>query len=169
MRRGYTTALYRERVARLREHVPDLVLGSDWIVGFPGESDADFAASVGFLREIGTVQNYVFQYSPRPETRAFELADDVPAEVKKARNQELLRASEEVALAYHRRALGAEHEVFVEEELAGGRGLRGRTRHNLTLSFAGPAELVGRSVRVRAEDASPFGLWGSTAVLEPRS
>jgi tRNA-2-methylthio-N6-dimethylallyladenosine synthase len=167
MRRGYTAALYRERVARLREHVPDLVLGSDWIVGFPGETDADFAASVAFLREIGTVQNYVFQYSPRPETRAFELADDVPVETKKARNQELLRAAEEVALAHHRRALGSEHEVFVEEELTGGRGVRGRTRHNLTISCAGPAELVGRSVRVRAEDASPFGLWGSLVPPAP--
>ncbi|HEX6886377.1 MAG TPA: tRNA (N6-isopentenyl adenosine(37)-C2)-methylthiotransferase MiaB [Planctomycetota bacterium] len=159
MRRGYTRELYRERVALLREAVPDLELGSDWIVGFPGETAADFAATQDFLRELGTIQNYVFQYSPRPETRAFDLADDVPAEVKKERNQALLRVSEEVALARHHATLGSELDVFVEEADQAGR-LRGRSRHNLPVACEGPAELVGRSVVVRIDGASPFGLWG---------
>src|SRR5262245_39569304 len=134
MRRGYTRELYRQRVALLRETVPDIELGSDWIVGFPGESESDFAASVSFLEEIGTFQNYVFQYSPRPETRAYELADDVPDEVKKARNQALLRVSERVALAAHRLRIGTEQLVFVEEFL-GERGVRGRSRQQLSVTF----------------------------------
>ena len=161
MRRGYTCDLYRERVALLKEQVPDIELGSDWIVGFPGESEPDFEATLAFLREIETVQNYVFQYSPRPETRAHALHDDVPDVVKRARNQALLRASEEVALARHQGRIGRVLDVFVEEALADGEHVRGRCRHNLSVSFAGPADLVGRSARVRIEGTSPFGAWGA--------
>jgi tRNA-2-methylthio-N6-dimethylallyladenosine synthase len=162
MRRGYTRELYRARVALLREAVEDLELGSDWIVGFPGESEADFAATLAFLAEIGPLQSYVFQYSPRPETRAHALADDVPAEVKRARNQELLQAAQEAALARHHRYLGAELEVLVEERLPDGRGLRGRSRQHVSVSFAGEGE-IGRTVRVRIEGASTFGLWGTVS------
>ena len=166
MRRGYTRELYRARIALLREAVPDLELGSDWIVGFPGESALDFTATQDFLREIGPVQSYVFQYSPRPETRAFELQDDVPLAVKKERNQALLRTSEEVALARHQACLGSVLDVFVEE--AGeDRRLRGRSRHNLPVSFEGPAEWVGRGVDVRIESVSPFGLWGAAEARPP--
>jgi len=164
MRRGYTCDLYRARLELLRAEVPDIELGSDWIVGFPGEERADFEGTAAFLREIGTVQNFVFQYSPRPETRAYELADDVPAEEKKARNQELLRVAETVALERHRARLGQELEVFVEERAEGERGgLRGRTTHGLALGLAGGDELIGRSVRVSVESASTFGLWGALA------
>ena len=161
MRRGYTCELYRKRVALLREAVPDIELGSDWIVGFPGESETDFAATLAFLEEMGTIQNFVFQYSPRPETRAFELTDDVPLEVKKARNQELLRASERVSLSAHQRRIGSELEVFVEEDLGEDRGVRGRSVHHLPVSFRGSSRLLGEAIRVRVEGASPFGLWGS--------
>jgi tRNA-2-methylthio-N6-dimethylallyladenosine synthase len=161
MRRGYTCDLYRGRVALLKEAVPDIELGSDWIVGFPGESERDFAATIAFLEEVRPLQNYVFQYSPRPQTRAFELADDVPLEVKKARNQELLRAAERVALAGYRRRIGAELEVLVEELLGERRGVRGRSRHHLPVSLAGEEALLGRTLRVRVEGASPFGLWGA--------
>jgi tRNA-2-methylthio-N6-dimethylallyladenosine synthase len=162
MRRGYTRDLYRARVALLREAVPDLELGSDWIVGYPGEAEADFEATVAFLRELGTAQNYVFQYSPRPGTRAAELTDDVPEAVKKARNRVLLAASEEVALARYRAWLGREVDVFAEESLGDGR-VRGRSRHHVTVTFAAPDSSLGRAVRVRVEGASAFGVWGSPA------
>ena len=166
MRRGYTRALYLERLALLREHVPDLELGSDWIVGFPGESAADFEATLAFLEEIGSVQNYVFQYSPRPGTRAFELADDVPEEAKKERNAELLRCSERVALARHRRRIGQDLAVFVEEARAEAGTWKGRTHHNLPVSFAGHEVEPGRSLAVRIEEASAFGLWGIASACE---
>lgn len=161
MRRGYTSELYRARVALLKEAVPDIELGSDWIVGFPGESEDDFAASLAFQREIETVQNYVFQYSPRPETRAHALIDDVPDEVKQVRNRAFLRASEAVALTRHQGRIGQVLDVFVEEALADGAHVRGRCRHNLSVSFAGGAELLGSSTRVRVEGVSPFSAWGS--------
>ncbi|MEQ1891222.1 MAG: tRNA (N6-isopentenyl adenosine(37)-C2)-methylthiotransferase MiaB [Planctomycetota bacterium] len=163
MRRGYTRALYLERLALLREHVPDIELGSDWIVGFPGENSADFEATLSFLEEIGSVQNYVFQYSPRPGTRAHELEDDVPEEVKKERNAALLRCSEGVALARHQRWIGQDLQVFVEECRAEPGTWKGRTHHNLPVSFGGHAMAPGRSVTVRVEEASAFGLWGTAS------
>ena len=80
MRRGYTTDLYRRRIDLLRSRVPGIELSSDWIVGFPGESDEDLEKSCDFLREMGFAQNFIFKYSPRPDTAAFDrptLDDDV--------------------------------------------------------------------------------------------
>jgi tRNA-2-methylthio-N6-dimethylallyladenosine synthase len=162
MRRGYTRDLYRARLASLRAVVPDIELGSDWIVGFPGESAEDFRASVEFLEEIGTVQNFVFQYSPRPGTRAAELEDDVPPEVKSARNHELLAVAERVALRRHREHVGREVRVFVEEGPRADRPhLRGRSVQGLPVVLQGPDGLVGRTVLARIEQASAFGLWGT--------
>jgi tRNA-2-methylthio-N6-dimethylallyladenosine synthase len=145
--------------------VPDIELGSDWIVGFPGESDADFRASVDFLEEIGTVQNFVFQYSPRPGTRAAELEDDVPLEVKKTRNQELLQVAERVAVRRHREHIGRELEVFVEEGSRPDRPMvRGRSVQGLPVVLQGTDDLVGRTVVARIEQASAFGLWGTALV-----
>jgi tRNA-2-methylthio-N6-dimethylallyladenosine synthase len=162
MKRGYTTDLYRRRVEILRGVVPDIELGSDWIVGFPTETDADFAQSEAFLEEMGFAQNYVFKYDPRPDTAAWEkLADDVPRDVKKARNQRLLRKSEEVARRRLERYVGETLEVVVDavSERHPGR-VHGRTRHNLPVSLPGDAALVDTTVSVRIEQASPYGLAG---------
>jgi tRNA-2-methylthio-N6-dimethylallyladenosine synthase len=165
MKRGYTTDLYRRRADILRAAVPDIELGSDWIVGFPGESDADFAASEQFLAEQGFAVNYVFKYDPRPTTHAAEkLTDDVPEDVKKARNQRMLAKSEEVGLKRHGAHVGSIRRAFVESLSDRTRGvLVGRTTHNLLVSFPGDAALVGRTVDVRIEGASGFGLSGSLA------
>ncbi len=161
MKRGYTTDLYRARVDLLRAEVPDIELGSDWIVGFPGETDDDFEASLAFLHEIEFVQNYVFQYSPRPGTRAHGYADDVALAVKKERNQRLLAASERTALRRHERFIGADVDVFVESESPKHPGrLRGRSRHNIPVSFDGPAALIGATAQVRVGEASAYGLTG---------
>jgi len=163
MKRGYTTDLYRRRTDMLRAAVPDIELGSDWIVGFPGESDADFDASERFLAEQGFAVNYVFKYDPRPTTHAAEkLADDVPEDVKKARNQRLLAKSEEIGLARHGAHVGSVRRTFVESTSDRTEGvLVGRTTHNLLVSFPGDAVLVGRTVDVRIEGASAFGLSGT--------
>ncbi len=115
MRRGYTTDLYRRRIDLLRERMPDLELVSDWIVGFPGETDEDFAASEAAMREFGFLQSYVFQYSPRPGTAAFELADDVPAEVKGARNRRLLDLQHEIARERTPRMVGRASRMLLEK------------------------------------------------------
>ena len=164
MKRGYTTDLYRERVGILRAAVPDLELGSDWIVGFPGETGADFDRSIAFLGEIGFLQNYVFQFDPRPGTRAGELVDDVPLEVKKERNHRLLEAGERSALVRNRAWIGREVEVFVEEALEKRPGwLRGRSTYHLPVSLPGMPECVGSLVRVRVGEATPFCVSGMAA------
>jgi tRNA-2-methylthio-N6-dimethylallyladenosine synthase len=162
MRRRYTTDLYRRRVEVLRAEVPEVEIGSDWIVGFPGETEEDYAASEAFLAEQRFAVNYVFKYDPRPGTSAAErLGDDVAEDVKKERNRRFLRASEEVALARISRHVGAVPRVFVEA--AGERDpgtLLGRTIHGLPVSFPGDAELVGREVEVAIDGASAYGLSG---------
>lgn len=159
MKRGYTTDLYRSRVELLRSVVPDLELGSDWIVGFPGEREEDFARTEAFLEEVGFVQNYVFKYDPRPGTKAFELADDVPAALKKERNNRLLATGERVALARMRAWIGRPVEVLLEEPSPRREGfLKGRTAHNLPVSLPGEPREVGTRVTARVAEASAYGL-----------
>lgn len=114
MKRGYSMDLYRKRIDLLREHMPDLELVSDWIVGFPGESEADFEKSERAMEEFGFLQSYVFQYSPRPGTVATELADDVPAEVKKKRNQRLLALQHRIARQRTPRMVGESSRLLLE-------------------------------------------------------
>ncbi|MEX1026249.1 MAG: tRNA (N6-isopentenyl adenosine(37)-C2)-methylthiotransferase MiaB [Planctomycetota bacterium] len=162
MKRGYTTDLYRRRIDLLREAVPTIELGTDWIVGFPGETDGDFDASERFLEEIGHVQSYVFKYDPRPETRSFSMTDDVPVAVKKERNQRLLWTAERVALARHERWIGETVEVFVESVSPKRPDTcRGLSRHGIPVSVRGSTADVGQSLRVSIGEASPFGLSGA--------
>jgi tRNA-2-methylthio-N6-dimethylallyladenosine synthase len=169
MKRGYTTDLYRRRMDLLRARVPDVEIASDWIVGFPGETDADFDASEAFLGEQGFAVNYVFKYSPRPSTSAAErLADEVPEEVKKARNQRLLAAAERAGLARHGAHVGATRRVLVDSvSERGADTVLGRSEHGLAVSLRGGPELVGRVVGVRIESASAFGLAGVALAPAP--
>ncbi|MAW59696.1 MAG: tRNA (N6-isopentenyl adenosine(37)-C2)-methylthiotransferase MiaB [Planctomycetes bacterium] len=115
MKRGYNTSLYRKRVDLLRERMPDLELISDWIVGFPGETDEDYLESERMLREIGFLQSYVFQYSPRPGTRAYEIEDNVPTEVKKERNNRLLALQRKLAYAKSPHEVGKRTRTMLEQ------------------------------------------------------
>lgn len=161
MKRGYTTDLYRKRAQILRDAVPDIELGSDWIVGFPGETDEDFEASLAFLAEIGFSQNYIFKYDPRPGTVAEAGEDDIPTEVKKERNQRLLAAAKDAGLRRHERMLGKRVRVFVEKQSDRDPELLvGRTEHYMPISFEGPASLIGTTVEVDVQQASPFNLAG---------
>lgn len=165
MKRGYTTDLYRRRMDGLRARVPDIELGSDWIAGFCGETDADHTASEQFMSEQGFVTNYVFKYDPRPGTHAADaLADDVPEAVKKERNQRLLARGEELGLRRMSAHVGAVRDVFVEapSERAPGRWV-GRTEHGLMVHFGAAGELAGSTVRVRIESAAAYGLAGELA------
>jgi len=164
MRRGYTSALYREKAALLRELVPDLELGSDWIVGFPGEGEEDYLATERLLDEVGFSSGYVFKYDTRPGTRAAEVEDSVPVETKKERNQRLLRAVERGGLKRHEQHIGQLRHVLVEEEWEREQGvLRGRTEHGMSCSFRGDVELIGTTQPVRILEASAFGLAGEHA------
>jgi len=114
MKRGYTMALYRKRVEMLRTAMPDLELVSDWIVGFPGETDADFEQSAEAMEEFNFLQSFVFQYSPRPGTVAFEIEDDIPKAAKAKRNHRLLDLQRSIARQRSPRLVGNADSVMLE-------------------------------------------------------
>jgi tRNA-2-methylthio-N6-dimethylallyladenosine synthase len=175
MKRGYTRAEYDELIDRARQTVPGVVLAGDFIVGFPGETEADHAASADLLRRSGYKNSYVFKYSPRPGTFAAEhLADDVPPAVKKRRNHELLAVQAEVGLAHHRAQVGRTVEVLVagpsvrvDKQAAPptpeAMQLAGRTRGDHIVHFTGSERLAGRYVQVRITGATVLALLGEPA------
>ena len=159
MRRGYTRESYVGKVGRLRELVPDVALSTDIIVGFPGESDADFEATLDLMREIEYDSAFVFKYSPRPGTEAARGPDSVPRRVKEARNQAVLALQDGISRRRLGRWVGREVEVLVEGRNRRGQ-LSGHTRGNATVVFDGPDELVGELVGVRVERTTGTTLIG---------
>ncbi|MFO7898401.1 MAG: tRNA (N6-isopentenyl adenosine(37)-C2)-methylthiotransferase MiaB [Planctomycetota bacterium] len=167
MNRGYTAGRYRELVAAARETVPGVEIASDFIVGFPGETDTDFEATVSLVRDCGFNQCFIFKYSPRPGTRAAAMEDDVPTPVKKERNQALLAVQEAVGARRNRAKEGQTVEVLVEgPSKRDASRLSGRTRGNDIVVFPAPEEsapAAGERVAVRITDSTPLTLMGRLA------
>jgi tRNA-2-methylthio-N6-dimethylallyladenosine synthase len=161
MKRGYTALEYRSIARRLRQARPELSLSSDFIVGFPGETEADFQATLRLVREVGFDDAFSFAYSPRPGTPAAELADQVPAAVKSERLQRLQVHLEAQARETSARMVGTTERVLVEGAARKNAGeLAGRTGNNRTVNFAGAPDLVGRFVAVRITEARSHSLRG---------
>ena len=161
MRRGYTVERYLARVEQLLAAAPDFELHSDFIVGYPGETAADFDESVALLRRVDYAQSYVFKYSPRPGTVAAELVDDVPEEEKERRNQVLLAAQEELTLRRNRALVGQTVEVLVEGESKVAGRMSGRTIHHRLVHFPGDdLSLVGQYVPVLVREALAHSVVG---------
>ncbi|MEZ6005708.1 MAG: tRNA (N6-isopentenyl adenosine(37)-C2)-methylthiotransferase MiaB [Planctomycetota bacterium] len=169
MKRGYTLDLYRRRVDRLREIVPDIELGSDWIVGFCGETEEEFQGSMDFLAEQQFLVNYIFKYDPRPGTRADEeRADDVPEAVKKERNQRLLAVAERVQRQRFARYQGQAVRAMVESvSERDPRILLGRTLQGMPVSFEGPESLVGTLADLEVGETTAFGMGATWVRPEP--
>jgi tRNA-2-methylthio-N6-dimethylallyladenosine synthase len=164
MARGYTADAYLRLVERLRAVAPKVELATDVIVGFCGETDAEFAATVELVRRVEFVQAFVFKYSPRPGTVAFENSvyrDDVPQCEKERRNHELLRVQEEVQRRRNRARIGSVEPVLVDgPSRRDASVLAGRTTANRIVHFRGASELVGTIVPVRVRDATALSLSG---------
>ncbi len=168
MRRPYTNARYRDLVARLRTAQPKLAITTDIIVGFPGESDADYAATRQLVEDIAFDNAFVFKYSKRRGTPAAEMPDQVPEEVKVERNHDLLSLvnaiSERITATY----VGKHVEILCEGPSKTNKNrLSGRTRTNKIVVFEGPRRLIGKIFDVRIEHASPFTLYGDPILLDP--
>jgi tRNA-2-methylthio-N6-dimethylallyladenosine synthase len=117
MNRGYTARQYRDFLARAREYLPDISIASDFIVGFPTETDQEFEQTVQLVRDCRFKNSFIFKYSPRPGTVAIDrYADDVPEDVKRRRNNELLAVQQQVSVESNREMIGRTAEVFVEGE-----------------------------------------------------
>jgi len=161
MKRGYSAADYDDLIRRARERIPGVTFSSDFIVGFPGETEADFQATLSLVRRAEFQNCFIFKYSPRPRTAAADLADDVPDEVKRERNQILLKAQEEVAARRNRAMHGEVVEVMADgPSKKDASRLSARTRQNHIVVFPGAASLAGRLVRVRITDSTPLTLFG---------
>jgi tRNA-2-methylthio-N6-dimethylallyladenosine synthase len=173
MGRQYTVEHYLERLTRIREAVPGIAISTDVIVGFCGETDAQFRSTLALLDEVRYDQVFAAAYSERPGTPATHLADDVPPDVKRARLNELLARQEAIGLERNRAWLGREAEVLVDSvtaprshdhEEGGGDGLvpgprvSGRSRQNKLVHLDGGPDLVGRVVTARIEHAGPYAL-----------
>jgi tRNA-2-methylthio-N6-dimethylallyladenosine synthase len=186
MKRGYTVEDYREMFARIKAAVPDAAVTSDFIVGFSGETEADFQKTYDLVAECRFKNSFIFKYSERPGTKGAELyADDIPFEVKNRRNNDLLELQNRISEQDSQRFLGQRVEVLVEglsekERRAGGVSLplvendqpghifqlTGRTPDDRIVVFDGSERLIGQIIPVAVYDVSPHTLFGAVVTEE---
>ena len=165
MRRTYSRERYLDRVALIREHVPDVALTTDVIVGFPGETEADFLDTLAVVEQVGYDGAFTFVYSPRRGTSAAELGDQVPHEVKTERMERLVEVVQRRAHERAQRFVGRTLDALVEgTSRTDPSRLRGRTRHNKVVNFSGLAS-PGETVPVEIERASSQTLMGEERLL----
>jgi tRNA-2-methylthio-N6-dimethylallyladenosine synthase len=171
MRRGYTAEDYIRLIDHARQIVPDIAVAGDFIVGFPGETDQDFEATMNLVRQIRYKTCFVFKYSPRPGTHAdIKLADAVPEATKKQRNTSLLDLQNQISEQDNMRFIGRTLEVFVEgpsknPHLDSADSLNlpqliARTADDYIVVFHGPADLAGTFQRVQILRSSALTLFG---------
>ncbi len=161
MKRGHTVLEYKSLIRRLRQVRPDLSLSSDFIIGFPGESEADFEATMQLIEEVGFDRSFSFIYSPRPGTPAASLPDDVSVETKKARLARLQNRINEMAAQISTAMVGTVQRVLVERfSTKNGAQMAGRTENNRVVNFSGGEELIGQFVDVKITEALPNSLRG---------
>jgi tRNA-2-methylthio-N6-dimethylallyladenosine synthase len=164
MKRGYTGLEYKQKIRRLREARADISISSDFIVGFPGETERDFEATLRLVRDVGFDQSFSFIYSRRPGTPAASLPDEVPQEVKQERLARLQAQLDSQALAISESMVGTVQRVLIERpSRKDSRELAGRTENNRWVNFAGPAELIDRFANVLITAARPHSLRGRLA------
>jgi tRNA-2-methylthio-N6-dimethylallyladenosine synthase len=161
MKRGYTTLEYKQRIRRLREARPGIVVSSDFIIGFPGETEHDFAATLRLVEEVGFDQSFSFVYSRRPGTPAASLPDDVTQEEKHRRLEILQQRLSSNAHEISERMVGSVQRVLVERpSKKNPRQLAGRTENNRWVNFDGPPELIDRFADVVITEALKNSLRG---------
>ncbi|HEU0225232.1 MAG TPA: tRNA (N6-isopentenyl adenosine(37)-C2)-methylthiotransferase MiaB [Steroidobacteraceae bacterium] len=161
MKRGYTRLEYKQKIRRLRAARPDISLSSDFIVGFPGETEADFEQTLELAAEVGFDQSFSFIYSRRPGTPAAALPDEVPREVKQRRLARLQAQIDAQAQRISEAMVGSTQRVLVERpSRRDPRQLAGRTGNMRWVNFDGPAALVDRFADVRITEAMPNSLRG---------
>jgi tRNA-2-methylthio-N6-dimethylallyladenosine synthase len=170
MKRGYTSIEYKSTIRKLRAVRPDISLSSDFIVGFPGETEEDHARTMKLIDDIGFDASFSFIYSPRPGTPAAALHDETPHEVKLARLQALQAKLEENVRRYSAARVGTVQRILVEgPSRKSAAELMGRTECNRIVNFAGAARLVGQMVEVNITEALPHSLRGEVVTAETLS
>jgi len=170
MKRGHTVLEYKQKIRRLREQRPGIALSSDFIVGFPGETEHDFEQTMSLIRELNFDQSFSFIYSSRPGTPAASLPDDTPLKVKKERLQRLQAQINQQAAAYSQAMVGTRQRVLVEGTSKKDKHqLAGRTENNRVVNFDGHPRLIGQFVDVDVTEALSNSLRGRLAELVQRA
>src|SRR5438046_5728736 len=167
MRRRYTRESYLDLVGRIRESLPEVALSTDMIVGFPGETEAEFEETLSLTAAVRYHSMFSFKYSARPNTLADRrLADDVDEEEKTQRIVALQALQRDMQTGLNQRLMGRTVEVLVD---AGSRRreteLSGRTSTNVVVNLPGPADWIGRTLPVRVERAGPHSVWGRALAI----
>jgi tRNA-2-methylthio-N6-dimethylallyladenosine synthase len=163
MKRNHTALEYKSRIRRLKAAVPDILISSDFIVGFPGETDKDFEQTMKLIEDVGFDFSYSFVYSSRPGTPAADLVDDTPDEVKKQRLAILQQRINQQGFENSRRMAGTTQRILVSDYSKKDPGmLQGRTEHNRIVNFrCDNPRLIGQFVDVHIDDALPHSLRGT--------
>ncbi len=165
MKRGYTVLEYKSIVRKLRAARPEISISSDFIVGFPGETEQDFEATLKLANELGFDNSFSFVYSRRPGTPAADLPDDTPPEVKRARLARLQDGIDAYARQVSERMIGTRQRILVEGASRRDAGeLSGRTGDNRMVNFRGPRHLVGQFVELTVTAAMAHSLRGEVRV-----
>ncbi len=161
MKRGHTALEYKSKIRRLREARPDLSLSSDFIVGFPGETDADFEQTMKLIEDVGFDHSFSFIYSARPGTPASNFPDDVSKELKQARLSRLQTRIRDMAESISQSMVGSRQRVLIDRPSRKDANiLAGRTENNRVVNFAGPSSLIGHFAEVDITEALPNSLRG---------
>ena len=161
MNRKYTREMYIELIKKLRAVRPNIYISTDFIVGFPGETDEDFEDTLDLIEQIRFDQSFSFVYSPRPNTPAAKLEDNTPLQVKKERLYRLQALINNMAQQYSREMLNTEQEILVDGvSVKDENELRGRTDNNRTVNFQGDKSLIGSFVKVKITDVKSHTLRG---------
>jgi tRNA-2-methylthio-N6-dimethylallyladenosine synthase len=164
MKRGHTTLEYKQKLRKLRAARPDISITTDIIVGFPGETDEDFMATMNLIADVGFDQSFSFIYSRRPGTPAASLPNEVPADVKQQRLELVQQRLNMQAHAISQRMVGSRQRVLVERPAKRNKTeLAGRTDNNRWVNFEGPSELINRFTDVIITEARPNSLRGRLA------
>jgi tRNA-2-methylthio-N6-dimethylallyladenosine synthase len=168
MKRGYSVLEYKSTVRRLRRVRPGISLSSDFIVGFPGETDADFDQLMRLVEDVGFDSSFSFVFSARPGTPAAALPDETPPKQKLARLQRLQGQLEAQSQAISRSRVGTRQRILVEgRSRKDASELMGRTECNRIVNFKGPARLVGQMIDVAITQALPHSLRGEPVLSQP--
>ncbi|MGI6435832.1 MAG: tRNA (N6-isopentenyl adenosine(37)-C2)-methylthiotransferase MiaB [Syntrophomonadaceae bacterium] len=162
MNRGYSREHYLERVQALRERVPGVAISTDIIVGFPGESEADFADTLDMIKKVRFDSAFTFMYSVRTGTKAAFMEDHLPLETKRARLHQLTQLQYSIALEINRSLEGSWQEVLVEgPSKTDASKLTSRSRSNRIIIFSGPDDIIGKLIHVKITEARTFSLFGT--------
>jgi tRNA-2-methylthio-N6-dimethylallyladenosine synthase len=161
MKRGHTVLEYKQKIRRVRERRPDISLSSDFIVGFPGETEEDFKSTLKLIEELNFDQSFSFIYSPRPGTPAANLPDEFPLEVKKERLARLQALVNRQAAKISADMVGSRQRILIEgKSKKNDRQLAGRTENNRMVNFPGDAGLIGQFADVLITEAMSNSLRG---------